>query len=137
MFDEIVNKRRKNLSINDFVRLTSTSPAKIYGLYPQKGDIEIGCDADLVIWDPEAITELSDDMVVDGSGYNPYSGRIIKGWPETVILRGYMIVFNNKVIADPGNGNFLPTKLSANVKPKGIIAHDLLKENNYGANLQS
>ena len=69
-------------------------------------------------------------MVVDGSGYNPYSGRIIKGWPETVFLRGSVIVSNNQVIAKPGNGNFLPTKLSPNVKPKGVVARDLLKQNN-------
>ena len=137
LFDEIVSKSKKNLNINDFVRLTSTTPAKIYGLYPQKGDIEIGFDADLVIWDSEVMTKLSDDMVVDGSGYNPYSGRIIKGWPETVFLRGSAIVSNNQVIAKPGNDNFLPTKLSPNVKPKGVVASDLLKQNNYGAILQS
>ncbi|MFQ3361234.1 MAG: dihydropyrimidinase [Alphaproteobacteria bacterium] len=97
----------------------------------------MGFDADLVIWDSEVMTKLSDDMVVDGSGYNPYSGRIIKGWPEMVFLRGSVIVSNNQVIAKPGNGNFLPTKLSPNVKPKGVVASDLLKQNNYGAILQS
>ena len=80
--------RTGKISLNRFVELTSTSPAKIFGLFPRKGTIAPGSDADIVIFDPEKKTTLSaktQHMKVD---YNPYEGREVTGVTETVISRG-------------------------------------------------
>tara|TARA_Y100000590_G_scaffold452259_1_gene595022 strand:+ start:7016 stop:8422 length:1407 start_codon:yes stop_codon:yes gene_type:complete len=110
LLDSILNKKN-SLNIHDFVRLTSSMPAKIYGLYPKKGEIKIGSDADLVIWDTNKKIILSDEMVIDGSNYNPYSGKLVSCWPQEVILRGKSIVKDNRILVSPGSGEFLPTKI--------------------------
>ena len=107
-----VLKKQCNLDLNDFVRITSTMPAKIYGLYPKKGEIKIGSDADITIWNKDKKVILTDDMVVDGSKYNPYSGFEVSCWPDEVLLRGHTIVKNNKIMGKQNIGKFLPTKLS-------------------------
>tara|TARA_B110000438_G_scaffold299825_1_gene350783 strand:+ start:241 stop:1650 length:1410 start_codon:yes stop_codon:yes gene_type:complete len=111
LLDRVLNKQC-NLDISDFVRMTSTMPAKVYGLYPHKGEIKIGSDADIVIWDTDLNITLSDDMVVDGSKYNPYSGMKVSCWPNEVILRGTTIVKDNIIKTEAGTGQFLSTKLS-------------------------
>ena len=111
LLDKVINKNC-DLDILDFVRITSTMPAKIYGLYPSKGEIKIGSDADITIWDTKLNITLSDNMVVDGSKYNPYSGMNICCWPNEVILRGNTIVKDNLIKSKPGSGKFLSTKLS-------------------------
>ena len=108
---KVINKNC-DLDILDFVRITSTMPAKVYGLYPSKGEIKIGSDADITIWDTKLNITLSDNMVVDGSKYNPYSGMNICCWPNEVILRGNTIVKDNLIKSKPGSGKFLSTKLS-------------------------
>ncbi len=111
ILDRILQNKSK-LSVLDFVRITSTKPAKIYGLFPKKGQINIGSDADIVIWDPNKEMLLSDSMVVDGSKYNPYIGFRVTCWPKEVILRGNTIVEDNVLKADQGTGKFIPTSLS-------------------------
>jgi dihydropyrimidinase len=111
ILDHILQKKSK-LSILDFVRITSTTPAKIYGLFPKKGQINIGSDADIVIWDTNKNMLLSDSMVVDGSKYNPYKDFKVTCWPKEVILRGNTIVEDNDLKADQGTGKFIPTALS-------------------------
>ena len=71
---------------------TSTNPAKIYGLYPKKGTLAIGSDADIAIWDPKKSVTFSDKTVKDRAGYTPWKGRTVKGWPTTVLLRGEVLV---------------------------------------------
>jgi dihydropyrimidinase len=99
--------RTRKISLNRFVELTSTSPAKIFGLFPRKGTIAPGSDADLVIFDPEKTTILSartHHMRVD---YNPYEGRSVTGVTETVLSRGRIIIDNGTFTGRAGAGSFL------------------------------
>lgn len=99
--------RTGRISLNRFVELTSTSPAKIFGLFPRKGTIAPGSDADIVIFDPEKTMTLSAEthhMKVD---YNPYEGREVTGVAETVISRGRVIVDNGAFVGKVGAGSFL------------------------------
>jgi len=95
------------ITMNRFVELTSTAPAKIFGLYPKKGAIAVGSDADLVLWDPEKRVTLSaatHHMRVD---YNPYEGRQVQGAPATVLSRGRVIVENGGFVGAVGAGRYL------------------------------
>jgi dihydropyrimidinase len=95
------------ISLNRFVELTSTSPAKIFGLFPRKGTIAPGSDADIVIFDPgrkHTLSAKTHHMKVD---YNPYEGRQVTGAAETVLCRGRVIVENGKFTGKAGAGNFL------------------------------
>ena len=90
LFDAMVSKGR--LGLERFVELTAAAPARIYGLHPKKGTLAIGADADLAIWDPEKRVEIAQGPRRDGSGYTPYAGFALEGWPMTVLLRGRVIV---------------------------------------------
>lgn len=98
------------MSANRFVEITSTNPARIFGLYPQKGTIAIGSDADIVIWDPEAertIRAADHHMRTD---YNVYEGMEVRGWPRQVLLRGRTIVDGDRWLGEAGSGRFLRRK---------------------------
>lgn len=90
LFSEGVMKGR--IDLNRFVALTSTNHAKLYGLYPRKGTIAIGADADITLWDPEKRVTLTNDLLQHGADYTPYEGLDVRGWPVHVILRGRTIV---------------------------------------------
>lgn len=90
LFSEGVMKGR--IDINRFVAVTSTNHAKLYGLYPQKGTIAIGADADIALWDPTRQVTLTNDMLQHGADYTPYEGLDVSGWPVRVLLRGKTIV---------------------------------------------
>jgi dihydropyrimidinase len=105
MFDGGVEA--KNISLNRYVEITSTSPAKIFGLFPRKGTIAVGSDADIVVFDPKAEhvwSAATHHMNVD---YNPYEGRRVRGVPEVVLSRGETIVEKGKLLATPGRGQYL------------------------------
>jgi dihydropyrimidinase len=106
MFDAMVSQER--MTVPDFVELTATAPAKHYGLYPKKGTISIGADADLVLWDPQRRTTVNWADLHDRTGYSPFEGRQLRGFPETVLLRGTVIVDEGELFARPGSGQFLP-----------------------------
>jgi dihydropyrimidinase len=95
------------ISLNRFVELTSTSPAKIFGLFPRKGTIAPGSDADIVIFDPAKKHTLSAKTLHMKVDYNPYEGRQVTGAAETVISRGRVIVENGKFTGKAGAGAFL------------------------------
>jgi len=105
--------------------LTATNHAKLYGLYPRKGTIAVGSDADLAIWDPEREIEITAGMLHDNVGYTPYEGRRLRGWPVTVLSRGRIIVEDGKLGAPRGSGVFLPCALSEAAKPLGVAAPEL------------
>ena len=87
--------------------LLATTPAKLFGLYPRKGTIAVGSDADLVIFDPKkkhCISHETDHMGVD---YNPYEGREVTGAVETVLLRGKTILKDRDFLGRAGDGRFL------------------------------
>jgi dihydropyrimidinase len=115
LFSEGVGKGR--IDLNRFVALTATNHARLYGLYPKKGTIAVGSDADIAIWDPSRETTVTWDALHDNVGYTPYEGMKLKGWPVTVISRGRIVVDNGKFSAERGSGNFLPCDLSEMAKP--------------------
>ncbi len=99
--------RQGRISLNRWVELTSTTPAKMFGLYPKKGTIAIGSDADIVIWDPEkdyTISVKTHHMAVD---YSMFEGRKVKGNIDTVFSRGEKIIQNDKFFGKAGRGNFV------------------------------
>jgi dihydropyrimidinase len=106
LFSEGVGKRR--LSLAEFVATTSTNHAKMYGLYPRKGTIAVGSDADIAIWDTEKEVTVSTSMLHDRVGYTPYEGFHVKGWPVIVMSRGRVVVENGTLSAERGSGQFLP-----------------------------
>lgn len=90
LFSEGVVKGRIDLC--RFVALTATNHAKTYGLYPKKGTIAIGADADIAIWDPQATRTIRHADLHDASDYSPYEGLEVTGWPTTVVLGGAVVV---------------------------------------------
>ena len=88
--------RTGKISLNRFVELTSTSPAKIFGLFPRKGTIAPGSDADIVVFDPNRKQTLSAKTLHMKVDYNPYEGREVTGVSETVLSRGKVVVENGK-----------------------------------------
>jgi dihydropyrimidinase len=131
LFDAMVAKGR--LGLNKFVELTATAPARIYNIHDRKGSIAIGADADIVVWDPDRRVTLADEIVADNSKYTPYAGREVRGWPETVVRRGEMIVENAKVLAAAGSGRHLPRGGGEAAAPSGRIAAELDPITNFGA----
>jgi dihydropyrimidinase len=99
--------RAGRISLNRWVELTSTSPAKIFGLFPRKGTIAPGSDADIVIFNPDAKTTLSAKSLHMKVDYNPYEGREVVGVSETVISRGRVIVEDGRFAGRPGAGAFV------------------------------
>jgi dihydropyrimidinase len=99
--------RTGRISLNRFVELTSTSPAKIFGLFPRKGTIAPGSDADIVIFDPEKKMRLSQKTLHMNVDYNPYEGREVVGVTDTVISRGRVIIQGGKFVARAGSGSFI------------------------------
>jgi len=134
VFDEMVSNGR--FDVSRFVEWTSTNPAKIYGLYPQKGTLAIGSDADVAIWDPKKSVTFSDKTVKDRAGYTPWKGRTVKGWPTTVLLRGEVLVENDKLKAKPGSGQFLARKAGKAAEPLGRATLEFDPRRNFGAKLR-
>jgi dihydropyrimidinase len=99
--------RTGKIGLNRFVELTSTSPAKIFGLFPRKGTVAPGSDADLVVFDPNRKMTLSAKTLHMKVDYNPYEGREVTGVPETVLSRGRVVVENGKFVGKAGAGSFL------------------------------
>jgi dihydropyrimidinase len=105
LFSEGVVKGR--IDLNRFVALTSTNHAKTYGLYPRKGTIAVGSDADIAIWDPKKKVKLTHELLKDGSDYTPYEGLDVTGWPELTMLRGRCIVKDGRLVGGKGLGKFI------------------------------
>jgi dihydropyrimidinase len=105
------------ISLEEFVNLTATRHAQTYGLYPRKGTIAVGADADIAIWDPEK--KLVVEKTRDNVGYTPYKGRALTGWPVTVLSRGEVIVDDGKLSAERGRGRFLARETSEALRPLG------------------
>lgn len=106
---------KNKISINKFVELTSTKPAKIYGLYPRKGTIAIGSDADIVIWDSNLKKIIKNTDLHHNVDYTPYENIEVNAWPNTVICRGSIIVENGKLLSKKGFGQFLKSDISSYV----------------------
>jgi dihydropyrimidinase len=96
-----------HFDVSRFVEITSTAPAKIFGLFPRKGTIARGSDADVVIFDPEAEMVISAGTHHMNVDYNPYEGLKVKGVAETVFSRGEPIIENGEFTGRPGRGSFV------------------------------
>ena len=94
------------------VYLLSQAPAKAFGMYPQKGSLKEGTDADLVIFDPEKKYTLKDENRHTAAGYSPYSGMTMEGMPVVTILRGRMVVRDDEFIGEKGRGRFVTARSS-------------------------
>jgi len=99
--------RAGRISLNRFVELTSTSPAKIFGLFPRKGTIAPGSDADIVVFDPDRKLTLSAKTLHMKVDYNPYEGREVTGATDTVLSRGRLVIENGAFVGRKGAGSFL------------------------------
>ena len=117
LFSEGVGKGR--ITLNQFVALGATNHAKTYGLYPRKGTIAVGSDADIAIWDPGRPVRIQHDLLHDAVGYTPYEGQMVTGWPVTVISRGRIIVDEGKLQAARGSGTFLRCDTPEAARPLG------------------
>jgi dihydropyrimidinase len=105
LYHEGVNKKR--IGLNRFVELVSTAPAKLFGLFPQKGTVAVGTDADLVLFDPKAPFKISAKTHHQNVDYTPYEGFTGKGVPKTVFSNGQIIVNDGKFMGKPGTGRFI------------------------------
>ncbi|UVF18146.1 dihydropyrimidinase [Microvirga terrae] len=133
LFDAMVSQGRS--SLEKFVELTATAPAKIYGLHPRKGAIAVGADADVVVWDPDREVVLTDDGLHDNVGYNPFAGRRLKGWPETVLRRGDTILADGTLKAAPGSGRLQLRGCAPSMRPTGRLSPEFDPGSNFGAQL--
>lgn len=105
LFSEGVGGGR--FGIERMVELICTNPAKIFGLYPRKGVIALGSDADLVLFDPDAEVTVRSRQMHSRADYDPFEGKKVRGWPVATVRRGQVIAKDRTVTAEPGSGNFL------------------------------
>ncbi len=119
VFSEGVSKGR--IDPCQFVRLTATNPARLFGLYPRKGGIAPGADADLVLWDPTKKVTLTNQTMQHIIDYTPYEGMEVTGWPVATLRRGEVVMRDGKVQAEPGSGQFLARGPYDLIKPTGRV----------------
>ncbi|REJ05750.1 dihydropyrimidinase [Halobacillus trueperi] len=105
LFSEGVKKGR--ISLNEFVDITSTKIAKTFGLFPQKGTISVGADADIVIFDPSVERTISVETSHMAADYNPFEGMKVTGQPVSVLSRGDFVIKNKEFVGKLGKGNYL------------------------------
>ena len=96
-----------HFSLNRLVEIGCTNPAKIFGLYPRKGTIAVGSDADIVLWDPNKEHTISAETHHMNTDYNVYEGMQVKGWPVRTLLRGQSIVVGTEWLGKQGGGTYL------------------------------
>jgi dihydropyrimidinase len=137
MFDALVSKARPEFAgrgLEAFVQLTATAPAAIYNL-PGKGAILPGYDADIAIWDPQKRVTLTAGAMHDRTGFTPFEGLEVQGWPERVIRRGEEIVGDGACKAAPGSGQWLARTGGPAAEPTGRLAPEMDPRFNFGAEL--
>ena len=106
------------LSLQQFVALTATNPARLYGLYPKKGTIAIGADADLVIWDTTTKRTITNTMLHHEVDYTPYEGIEVGAWPATTLSRGRVVWDGTNYLGTAGGGEFLKCGRPEPAKPR-------------------
>ncbi|HWH06781.1 MAG TPA: dihydropyrimidinase [Gaiellaceae bacterium] len=115
--------REGRITLNRMVELLCTNPAKLFGLYPRKGTIAVGCDADLVIFDPEKRHVITAAKQESRSDYNLYEGTEVVGDVDTVLLRGQVIVEGGEVVGEAGYGQFVArAKFGEQLAPAAAVA---------------
>jgi dihydropyrimidinase len=101
------------IDVHTFVALTSTNPARLYGLFPRKGTIAIGADADLVIWDVNHAGTIRNERLHHAVDYTPYEGIEVSAWPYLTLARGRVVWHDGAYLGEPGWGRFLPCERPA------------------------
>src|SRR5438445_1001165 len=115
--------RDGRITLNRMVELLATNPAKLFGLYPRKGTIAVGSDADIVVFDPEKKVTISAKTQHSKTDYNLYEGTEVTGSPEVVLLRGQILVEGDELAADPGIGQFVRrARFGEELKPAATTA---------------
>ena len=95
------------ISEERFVAVTSTNAAKLFGLYPRKGTVAVGSDADIALWDPDETRTIRDEDMFSGAGFSVYSGWEVTGWPVMTLRRGEVVYENGEILARSGSGELL------------------------------
>jgi dihydropyrimidinase len=117
LFSEGVVKGR--ITLNQFVALSATNHAKMYGLHPRKGTIAIGADADIAIWDPDRKVRITQSILHHGPDYTPYEGMEVTGWPVTAIVRGKVIVRDGALAPGGHIGEHVARERSPHARARG------------------
>jgi dihydropyrimidinase len=105
LFSEGVRKGR--ISLERFVAVTSTNAARLFGLYPRKGTIRVGSDADLVVWDPKKSKTIRRQDILSKAGFSIYEGTEVVGWPKVTLRRGEVVYCEDQVVGRPGTGKLI------------------------------
>lgn len=100
--------RAGRISLERLVAIAATNPAKLFGLYPTKGTIAVGADADLVVFDPTLTRTIDGATMQSRAGYSVYDGREVTGWPRHTLVRGTLVYTDGAVVGEPGYGRWLP-----------------------------
>ena len=106
LYSEGVRKGR--ITLEEMVALSATNPAKLFGLYPRKGTIAVGSDADVVIWDPNLTKKIRDQDILSNGKFSIFNGWEVTGWPITTIRRGEVVYENGQVLGKAGTGQLAP-----------------------------
>ena len=120
LFSEGVGKGR--ITLNDFVALSATNHAKTYGLYPRKGTIAVGSDADIALWDANRKVTISQSLMHGGTDYTPYEGIDVTGWPVSTMVRGQFVVRDGKLVGQEGGGRYVTREKSLLAAPTGDVS---------------
>ena len=131
MFSEGVGKGR--IGLERFVEICCEAPARLFGIHPRKGALQVGSDADLAIWDPDREVTVRWADLHDRVGYSPYEGRRIRGFPETVLRRGEVVVRDREPLARPGSGRFLERRRPEAARPLGRPSWSVRLARRFGA----
>jgi len=118
MYTETV--ARRGYSLPHYVDLVSSNAAKIMGLYPRKGALAIGSDADIVLLDPRARRVLRKEDLHE-TDYTPWEGHEVGAWPSMTILRGKVVVDNGRFLASPSDGQFLPRRIPDDIRARAAL----------------
>jgi len=118
VFSEGVSAGR--ITASEFVRLTAYNPARLFGL-ATKGRMELGADADIVLWDPRKRVTLTNALMQHAIDYTPYEGREVTGWPVLTMRRGEVVMQGGVVSATPGSGRYIPVPEYDFIKPSGNL----------------
>lgn len=120
LFSEGVLKNK--ITLNQWVQITSYNPAKLFGLYPRKGTLAVGSDADIVIFDPDKKMLLNKENLHSKQGHSIYEGHTGIGWPLATIVRGRIVQENGKICIDKGYGKFIPRQIHSGSTVKELLA---------------
>jgi len=123
LFSEGVGRGR--ITLNQFVTLTATNPARLYGLHPRKGTIAIGADADIAIWDVNKQVTIRNELLHHNVDYTPYEGMTVTGWPVTTLVRGEVVWQDAELKGRAGHGQFLPCGQPEMARPKLVAPQDM------------